>query len=300
MKKVKHLFVFILLFYCVGNSFAQSRELIIQIWKVKEELKLSDESAKQAELFKEQKIEILSQIKKLETLYYQELESGSENKGLKKEILKFYVQKHQIIDAVKAEAIKNLDEALFLELLEHIRPKDLKELLKKDNLSTERIQIYKQWLESIQPTAIGSQLKNFELVDQNGSKVNTADLKGKIFWIDSWASKCGPCIKKLKQIKPTYNKYNSKGFEILAVSWDYTGGYMKTLQESKADWIKVINKQQFNWLNVFDEGDQIMGGQFGSVGKNLLIDENGIIIGFDLYPLEIEVVLKEIENKYYD
>lgn len=111
--------------------------------------------------------------------------------------------------------------------------------------------------------------------------------------IDFWASKCGPCIKKLKQIKSTYQKHQNKGFEILAVSWDYTvRGYVKSMKEAKADWIKVMRNHEFNWVNVFDTGDQIMGTPFGSVGKNLLIDEKGIIIGFDLHPLEIEEVLK--------
>ncbi|MDQ2177165.1 hypothetical protein [Marinifilum sp. D714] len=65
------------------------------------------------------------------------------------------------------------------------------------------------------------------------------------------------------------------------------------MKEAKADWLKVMKKHEFNWMNVFDTGDQIMGGQFGSVGKNLLIDANGIIIGFDLHPLEIEALLEK-------
>ncbi len=94
-------------------------------------------------------------------------------------------------------------------------------------------------------------------------------------------------------MKPIYKKFHFKGFEILALSWDYTvRGYIKTQEAAKVDWLKVMNKHKFTWLNVFDDKDRVMGGQFGSVGKNLLIDEKGIIIGFDLHPLEIEQILE--------
>ncbi|WP_321281009.1 TlpA disulfide reductase family protein [Marinifilum fragile] len=274
------------------SSFAQSEDLFMQIWKVKEDVKLSPNAAKSFEQFKNQKMEILNQIKDLEFKYYKEQETDKE---LKSRILKLYTQKHHLVDEIKQQAIMNKDEALFLELMEHIRPKDLSKLLQNEKLNEARRTLYEKWLESIQNTAIGNQLKDFRLMDQNGEEINTADLRGKILWIDSWASKCGPCIKKLKQIKSTYQKHQPKGFQILAVSWDYTvRGYIKSMEEAKADWIKVMKKHEFNWMNVFDIGDQIMGTQFGSVGKNLLIDEKGIIIGFDLHPLEIEEVLKNL------
>lgn len=274
------------------SSFAQSEDLFMQIWKVKEDVKLSPNAAKSFEQFKNQKMEILNQIKDLEFKYYKEQETDKE---LKSRILKLYTQKHHLVDEIKQQAIMNKDEALFLELMEHIRPKDLSKLLQNEKLNEARRTLYEKWLESIQNTAIGNQLKDFRLMDQNGEEINTADLRGKILWIDSWASKCGPCIKKLKQIKSTYQKHQPKGFQILAVSWDYTvRGYIKSIEEAKTDWIKVMKKHEFNWMNVFDIGDQIMGTQFGSVGKNLLIDEKGIIIGFDLHPLEIEEVLENL------
>ncbi|WP_282016566.1 TlpA family protein disulfide reductase [Marinifilum flexuosum] len=273
------------------SAFAQSEDLFMKIWKAKDDVKLSAEASKSFEHFKNQKMEILNQIKELESKYYKEQEKDKE---LKSKILKLYSQKHHLINEIKQQAIKNKDEALFLELMEHIRPKDLTKLLQEEKLNNARHDLYRKWMESIQHTAIGSQLKDFKLMDENGVELNTADLRGKILWIDSWASKCGPCIKKLKQIKRAYEKYQPKGFEILAVSWDYTvRGYIKTKEEAKTDWLKVMKKHEFNWVNVFDTGDQIMGGQFGSVGKNLLIDAKGTIIGFDLHPLEIEALLEK-------
>ncbi|WP_421918827.1 peroxiredoxin family protein [Marinifilum sp.] len=287
---IRNVFVVCILFAGL-SSFAQSNDLVMKIWHAKKETKLSDEAAKSFKHFKNQMMEILNQIKDLESEYYN---AQVKDKKLKSSILKLYAQKHGLVDEIKHQAIKNKDEALFLELIEHIRPKDLTKLLQDEELNMTRRDLYKKWLESIRHTTIGSQLIDFRLMDQNGEEINTLDLRGKMFWIDSWASKCGPCIKKLKQIKPIYKQYHPKGFEILAVSWDYTvRGYIKNMDEAKADWKKVMNKHEFSWLNVFDAGDKIMEGQFGSVGKNLLIDEKGIIIGFDLHPIEIEALLEK-------
>ena len=95
-------------------------------------------------------------------------------------------------------------------------------------------------------------------------------------------------------MKPVYEQYHKKGFEIIAISWDYQqSGYMKRLDEATEDWKKALERYEFPWINVFDEGDKVMQGQFSSVGKNILVDKDGVIIGFDLKPIEIEAILKD-------
>jgi peroxiredoxin len=283
----------LLLFASVKTSMAQSEQLFMKIWKAKDEVSRGADTDLKVEQFTNDKMVLLGQIKDLVSQYFNELNKGNEDADLKKQILALYAQKHDLIAKVKADAIEKADEALVLELVEHMRPKDLKAFMASLKPDNKRLALYKEWLQGFHLTAEGTALKHFSLKDRDGKPLNTADLKGKIFWIDSWASKCAPCIRKLKQMQPIYEKYHKKGFEIVAVSWDYTlRGYMKTIEAAKTDWLKVMDKHQFKWLNVFDEKDAIMGGQFGSVGKNLLVDENGIIIGFDLHPLEIEQILE--------
>lgn len=283
----------VLLLVAVKTSMAQSEQLFMKIWKAKDEVSRGADTDAKLEQFTNDKMALLGQIKELERQYFNKLSKGNEVTDLKKQILALYAQKHDLVEKVKADAIEKADEAVVLELVEHMRPKDLKAFIARLKPDNKRLALYKEWLQGSHLTAEGAVLKHFSLKDREGKPLNTADLKGKIFWIDSWASKCAPCIRKLKQMQPIYEKYHKKGFEIVAVSWDYTlRGFMKTMEAAKADWVKVMDKQQFKWPNVFDEKDAIMGEQFGSVGKNLLVDENGIIIGFDLHPLEIEQILE--------
>ena len=287
--QILSLFVFCIIF---NDLSAQSRELLGKAWELKKELHLADKASENLKSFNADLTECLKKIKELESKYYSQSSDEYLSIKLKKEILKLYDIKHALVADVKKIAIANKDEAFFLDLMQHIRPKDLREFLKQSTLSDSHRSFYEHWLERIKYTEEGTQLKNFALRDQQGKSIDTKEIHGKTLWIDSWASKCGPCIKKLKQMKPLYSKLKDKGFVVLAVSWDYSKtGVIKSLDDAKNDWNKVINKQGFNWLNVFDEGDKIMEGQFGSTGKNLLVSSNGIILGYDLSVFEVEEIL---------
>ena len=45
-------------------------------------------------------------------------------------------------------------------------------------------------------------------------------VKGKYVLIDFWASWCGPCRHEMPNVKAAYEKYASKGFEVISISTD--------------------------------------------------------------------------------
>ncbi|MGE0351188.1 TlpA family protein disulfide reductase [Hydrogenophaga sp.] len=59
----------------------------------------------------------------------------------------------------------------------------------------------------------------FVLLD--GSKATTADLKGKVTLVNFWATTCVTCVKEMPSIVATYQKYQDKGFETVAVAMEY-------------------------------------------------------------------------------
>ena len=59
----------------------------------------------------------------------------------------------------------------------------------------------------------------FVLLD--GSQARTADLQGKVTLVNFWATSCTTCVAEMPEIVATYNKYNTKGFETLAVAMSY-------------------------------------------------------------------------------
>lgn len=57
---------------------------------------------------------------------------------------------------------------------------------------------------------------SFLLLD--GSYINMGALKGKVVLINFWATTCTTCVKEMPDIVKTYSKYQSKGFETVAVA----------------------------------------------------------------------------------
>ena len=63
------------------------------------------------------------------------------------------------------------------------------------------------------------QAKNFDLDTLDG-KINLKELKGKVVYLDFWASWCSPCRKSFPWMNKLHSKYESQGLEIIGVSLD--------------------------------------------------------------------------------
>src|ERR1700741_5165556 len=54
-----------------------------------------------------------------------------------------------------------------------------------------------------------------------GQKGSTADLKGKVYLVNFWATSCDTCMKEMPQMIQTYNRFKGKGLEFVAVAMNY-------------------------------------------------------------------------------
>lgn len=84
---------------------------------------------------------------------------------------------------------------------------------------------------------------DIEMPNINGRKVKLGDVKKKVVMVYFWASELTTQkMFNLDVMKPVYEEFKDKGFEIYAVSLD----------TDKAKWATTVRSQNLEWINVCD------------------------------------------------
>jgi thiol-disulfide isomerase/thioredoxin len=76
--------------------------------------------------------------------------------------------------------------------------------------------------------------------DANGLIQAVAKQKGKVVFVNMWATWCAPCVAEFPDVVKLYQKYRAKGLEVIAVSFDEEAALaIPFLDRQKADFINV-------------------------------------------------------------
>jgi peroxiredoxin len=70
---------------------------------------------------------------------------------------------------------------------------------------------------------LGLPAPDFTFPDLNGKVVSLSDYKGKVVFINIWATWCLPCREEMPSMQKLYDQFKGEAFEILAVSIDSAG-----------------------------------------------------------------------------
>ncbi len=69
---------------------------------------------------------------------------------------------------------------------------------------------------------------DFELEDASGAKVKLSSLKGRVVFLNFWATWCGPCASEMPSMQRLYAALKADGLEILAVNLREDRGTVKS------------------------------------------------------------------------
>jgi peroxiredoxin len=63
--------------------------------------------------------------------------------------------------------------------------------------------------------------KDFAVASPGGGTVRLTDYRGKVVFLNFWATWCPPCLEEMPAIERLYRKYRDRGLVVLAVSVDH-------------------------------------------------------------------------------
>ena len=106
----------------------------------------------------------------------------------------------------------------------------------------------------------------FSLRASDGRLVSLSDYRGKVVYLDFWASWCGPCEHTLPWMQRLQQRFQSRGFEVVAVNLDAT--------KSEAE--KLLSRVAASYTVLFDPTGTVASKyDIPSMPTSLLIGRDG-------------------------
>ena len=132
--------------------------------------------------------------------------------------------------------------------------------------------LYSRQLASIGSLSNGAAAPAFKLPDTKGKPVQLSDFKGKVVYLDIWATWCGPCLKEIPYLERLKEKFRNKDIEMITISID-----------TKIDvWLAKVAAMKMQGIQLIDSN----GSENSKIAKDykvhgvphyVLIDKNGRI-----------------------
>ena len=116
---------------------------------------------------------------------------------------------------------------------------------------------------------VGSEMINFKLPGLDEADIHTDAEKGKLIFLNFWASWCGPCELEAPDLQTLHEKYG----DVMTMY-----GINSTKSDKERAARQFVDQYQFTFPVLFDrKGDVTKLYKVNTFPTNFLIDSNGVI-----------------------
>lgn len=147
------------------------------------------------------------------------------------------------------------------------------------------------WLQSAkyEPLTVGMAAPDFTLPDLGGKNQKLSDYRGKVVFLNFWATWCKPCKDEMPAMQASYDKLRDQGLVVLAVN---------ELEDTEKV-IEHVRKHGHTFPVVMDH-DNVVANRYGVVGlpASFIVDRQGIVREQIMGSLLTENRIAELVNRY--
>jgi len=121
----------------------------------------------------------------------------------------------------------------------------------------------------LQPVKTGTKLIDFTLESLDGDMIKLSSHKGKVVFLNFWATWCPPCKEEMPSMQKLYDHFKDQGLEMIAVD----------LQEDKTAVRKFFDEYNLTFTAALDKNGRV-GSQYGArnIPTMYIIDRDGFVI----------------------
>jgi len=186
-------------------------------------------------------------------------------------------------DQMSEVAVNNLTE--FRSTLE-----PYEKYTKPASVKREYLKIYDQF--SSDTAYVGKSAYNFTLPDSTGRMISMKDFKGKVVFIDVWATWCGPCREQFPFLKDVEEEYKDNS-DIVFMGISIDRG------KDREKWLKMMKKENLHGVQLLDDTGKFFAKKYeiNAIPRFLLISKEGKWIEVRLPRPEAKEELKQYLDK---
>jgi cytochrome c-type biogenesis protein len=124
---------------------------------------------------------------------------------------------------------------------------------------------------------------DFTLTDQYGNEHTLSDYKGKVVFLNFWATWCPPCKKEMPDIEELYKEYNLNQEDVvfLGIANPSTKEYPNNQDVSEEEVTKFLEDNGYTFPTLFDTtGEVLEDYRISAFPTTFMIDKEGNIVGY--------------------
>lgn len=176
------------------------------------------------------------------------------------------------------------------------KAEDYYNLIKKYSNSDSFIAAAKEKLDELSSSLNkGDESTSFAYENVEGKKVKLEDFKGKLIYIDVWATWCAPCKKQIPYLKKLEKHFSGQNIVFISISVDK--------KRARKSWEKMVKNEGLEGIQLFADNsfdsEFIKAYGISSIPRFIIIDQDGKVYdpkaprpSYDKTKLLLESLLK--------